>query len=73
VNVRADNIPENRAMSVEKKILLVEDIWNSIVAEESDIPIPKSHIDELERRREKLNPGSLLTLEELQMGIDRRK
>ena len=73
MSVRADSIREIRAMSVAEKILLVEDIWNSIALQECEVPVPQSHIDELEKRRENLDPGSLLSLEELRARIDRRK
>jgi putative addiction module component (TIGR02574 family) len=73
MSVRADNIPEIRAMSVPEKLLLLEDIWNSIAVQESEVPVPQSHIDELERRRKNLDPGSLLSLDELRARIDRRK
>lgn len=73
MNVRAENIPEIRAMTVPEKLVLVEELWNSISAQESEVPVPKSHIDELVRRREDLDPGSLLSLDELRARIDRRK
>ncbi len=72
MSVRADSIPEIRAMSVAEKILLVEDIWNSIASQECEVPVPPSHINELEKRRENLDPGNLLSLEELRIRIDRK-
>jgi len=48
--VRVIDIPQIEKLGVAEKILLVEDLWNSISAEESAIPAPQSHIQELERR-----------------------
>jgi putative addiction module component (TIGR02574 family) len=61
-------------MSTPEKILLIEDLWDSIRGDQSNIPVLRSHVEELERRLERYraNPGSLLTLEELQKRIERR-
>lgn len=69
------DIPEITRLSVPEKILLVEELWDSIAAEGENIPVPKSHIKELERRYEtsKKHPGDLLSLEELQSRVARRK
>lgn len=69
------DIPEIANLSTSEKILLIEDIWDSIRADQSGVPVPRSHIDELEQRftRYEKNPGSLLTLEELQTRIEKRK
>lgn len=73
--MRLDDIPGIDQLSVPEKILLVEDIWDSITANQSDVPIPESHVQELERRLtlHKENPGKLLSLEELQQRIQDRK
>jgi putative addiction module component (TIGR02574 family) len=41
--MRLEDLPEISRLSSAEKILLVEDLWDSISAEPSDIPIPKSH------------------------------
>ena len=73
--MRATDIPEIANLSTPEKILLVEDLWDSIAADQSDMPVPQSHIGELDRRlrRYESNPGNLLSLEELQAGIAKRK
>lgn len=73
--MRITDIPEIAKLSTQEKILLVEDIWDSIVLDESAIPIPHSHRDELDRRLRiyESAPGNLLTLEELQARIEKRK
>jgi putative addiction module component (TIGR02574 family) len=73
--MRIDDIPEIGQLSVPEKILLLEDLWDSIAADESSIPVPPSHLAELQRRRELLasDPGRLLTLEELKKRIESRK
>ncbi len=73
--MKVDDIPEIADLSISEKILLVEDLWDNISVNDSDIIIPQSHIDELEKRnrRYQANPGNLLTLEQLQNSIKRRK
>ena len=73
--MKVQDIPQILEMSTPEKILLVEDIWDGIAVNESDVPVPDSHRAELDRRmkRHAMNPGSLLTLEELQGRIARKK
>lgn len=75
ITVRITDIPEIAKLSTQEKILLVEDIWDSIALDESAVPIPHSHRDELDRRLRihESVPGNLLTLEELQARIEKRK
>ena len=70
-----NDIPEIQRLSIPEKILLVEDLWDSIASDESRVPVPQSHIDELDRRLTKYrsHPGDLLSLEELQKRIENRK
>jgi len=72
--LRISDIPEIAKLSAQEKILLVEDIWDSIALDESVVPIPRSHRDELDRRlrMHESAPGNLLTLEELQARIEKR-
>ena len=67
--------PEVSQLSTPEKILLVEDLWDSIASDESSVPFPQSHAEELDRRltRYESDPGSLLSLEELQVKVERRK
>ena len=69
------DIPEIASLSTPEKILLVEDIWDNISIDESEVPVPKSHKDELDRRLKafEATPGKLLTLEKLQSRVERRK
>lgn len=73
--MRVSNIPEIARLSSPEKILLVEDLWDSIASDESSVPIPQSHMKELDRRLKSYesDPGNLLSLEELQGRIERRK
>ncbi|MBN2444963.1 MAG: addiction module protein, partial [Spirochaetales bacterium] len=54
---------------------LVEDLWDSIASDESGVPIPPSHKEELDKRYKhyKSNPGNLLSLEDLKERIEKRK
>lgn len=73
--MRAIDIPEVSQLSTPEKILLVEDLWDSISSDDSHIPVPESHKAELGRRLERHinSPGELLSLEELQVRIETRK
>jgi putative addiction module component (TIGR02574 family) len=65
--VRLSDIPEISKLSTPEKILLVEDLWDSIASHESAVPVPQSHMEELDKRLKKYEsvPGDLLSLEEL--------
>ena len=53
-------------LSAAEKILLVEEIWDSLAADESNVLVSDEEKTLLERRwaEYKQNPGSALTLEE---------
>ena len=73
--MRVKDLPEISRLSTPEKILLVEDLWDSISADESSIPVPESHKAELEKRlkRHESAPGGLLSLDDLQARIEKRK
>lgn len=73
--MRISDMPEIAKLSTPEKILLVEDLWDKIVSDESDVPVPPSHKKELNKRlrRYKTTPGSLLSLKELKARIEKRK
>lgn len=73
--MRARDIPEINKLNTPEKILLVKDIWDSIASNEAVMPVPQSHIEELDRRLKRYEsaPGNLLSLEELQAKIEKRK
>lgn len=73
--MRVIDIPQLAKLSISEKILLVEDIWDNISSEESNIPVPESHITELDRRlaRHRSSPGTLLSLDELRTRIESKK
>lgn len=72
--MHVSDIPEIIQLSTPGKILLVEELWDSIASDEYCVPVPQSHIEELDRRYAKhaANPGNLLSIEELQSRIARR-
>ena len=73
--MRVSDIPEIAKLTTSEKILLVEDLWDSIASDESVVPVPQSHLEELDKRLKKYEsaPGNLLSLEELRTSIERRK
>ncbi|MEJ2705065.1 MAG: addiction module protein [Sedimentisphaerales bacterium] len=70
--MRVDDIPEIARLTAPEKILLVEDLWDSIAAVPSNVPVPASHREELDRRLAEYekDPGRLLTLKDLQGRIE---
>jgi putative addiction module component (TIGR02574 family) len=73
--MRVNDIPEIAKLSTSEKILLVEDLWDSISSDESAVPVPESHIDALEKRLKSYEstPGNLLSLEDLRARIESRQ
>ncbi len=73
--MRVKDLPELSKLSTPEKILLVEDLWDSIASDESSIPVPDSHKAELDERlkRHGSAPGALLSLDDLQARIAKRK
>jgi len=73
--MRASDIHEIAKLSTPEKILLLEDMWDTIASDESAVPVPQSHMEELDRRLKRYGspPGTLLSLEELRTRIERRK
>jgi putative addiction module component (TIGR02574 family) len=73
--MRLNEIPEIDLLSIAEKILLVEDLWNSIASDESNVPVPQNHIKELDRglKRYSSHRGDILSLEEPQGRIEKRK
>jgi putative addiction module component (TIGR02574 family) len=70
--MRIDEIPGLARLTVAEKILLLEDLWDSIASDESSVPVPQSHRDELDRRLadHEQDPGRLLTLDDLRERIE---
>lgn len=73
--MRVSDIPEIANLNTPEKILLVEELWDSIALDESKVPVPQSHLNELDKRLRSYesNPGNLLSLEELKTRIEKRK
>ena len=73
--MRASDIQEIIKLSTPENILLVEDLWDSIASDESAVPIPQNHMEELDRRLKRYGspPGNLLSLDELRTRIKKRK
>lgn len=69
------NVPKIAKLSVPEKILLAEELWDSIAGDETTVSVPEGHRNELDKRlnAHRAAPGKLLTLQELQARIDNRK
>jgi len=73
--MHVNEIPEIARLTVAEKILLLEDLWDSIAAEESSVPVPQSHREELDRRLAEYgkDPGTLLTLDDLRGRVEAQR
>jgi putative addiction module component (TIGR02574 family) len=73
--MRVDEIPEIARLTVPEKILLLEDLWDSIAAQESSVPVPPSHREELDRRLAEYekDPGRLLMLDDLRGRVEAQR
>ncbi len=73
--MRVKDLPEISKLSTPEKILLVEDLWDNISADDASIPAPESHKAELDKRYKRFQsaPGSLLSLDDLRARVDKRK
>ncbi len=73
--MKLNEIPEVARLSTHEKIVLLEELWDSIRDDQASVPVPESHKAELDRRlaRHRDYPGEILTLEELCQGIESRK
>lgn len=63
--------PELLELSVAEKLKLIGELWDSISANPSQVPVPDWHLEELERRRKEFeqNPTIGLTWEEVKQSI----
>ncbi len=68
-----EDFPELANLTIAKKLALMEDLWDSIIVDDSVIPIPESHKKELDRRNATLDSVHLLSLEELKDRVEKRK
>ena len=73
--MRVDDIPGIAKLTVAEKILLLEDLWDSIASKPETVPVPQSHREELDRRLAEYekDPGRLLTLDDLRERIEARR
>lgn len=73
--MRVKDLPEISTLSTPEKILLVEDLWDSISSDESSVIVPESHKRELDKRHKRYQsaPGTLLSLGDLRARIENNK
>jgi putative addiction module component (TIGR02574 family) len=71
--MRVKDLPEISKLSTPEKILLVEDLWDNISADDASIPVPESHKAELDKRYKRFQsaPGTLLSLDDLRARVDK--
>ena len=66
-----ENMPEIAKMDVQAKIKFVEELWDSILADEDQILVPASHIQELNRRKSTMRKDQLLSFDELKSRVEK--
>ena len=68
-------ISEINKLTIPEKILFLEELWDTIAIKDTEIPVPESHKAELDKRlrRHTNTSAKLLTLDELQERIERKK
>ena len=73
--MRVDEFPEIARLTIPERILLLQDLWDSIASDESSVPMPESHREELDRRLAEYekDPGRLLTLDDLRARVEKRR
>lgn len=61
-------------LSIEERILLVEDIWDSIAAEQDQVPLTKAQKELLQKRLDayEADPGNVVTWEEVKARVRAR-
>ena len=47
---RMNHLSEILQLSPAERILLVQDIWDSLAASPEEVPVPREHLEELSRR-----------------------
>ena len=69
------NIDDIKALSIPERIILVEDIWDSIAADTGEMPLTQEQRDELDRRiaLSDADPNAGETWEELKSRLQRRE
>jgi putative addiction module component (TIGR02574 family) len=62
-------------MPVERRILWIEDVWDTIRPQSEALQVPDSHKRELDRRLKKYagDPSSLITEQELKKAVNSRR
>jgi putative addiction module component (TIGR02574 family) len=53
-------------LPADQRLKLVEDIWDSLAASPTDVPVPQWHLDELDRRLANPEERATLTWEQVQ-------
>ncbi len=73
--VEPKDIPGISQLTTPEKIILIEDLWDEVRADDASVSVPESHKHELDRRarNHRDNPGRLLSLGELQARVSSRK
>ena len=65
--------PDLVKLPTSEKLLLLDQLWDNIRIDSSDVSVPDSHKKELDERLETLNPDSLLSPNELKNRVEKRK
>ena len=67
-------LQQTKKIGVSERIRLVQEIWDSIVEDTEDLPVPEWHRNELERRHAKYigNPDSVLSWDQVKENVKQK-
>ena len=73
--MHVSEIPQINGLSTPEKILLLEEMWDTIASDEQGVPILESHKNELDVRLKmyEADPERLLSFEEFRNRVAKRK
>jgi putative addiction module component (TIGR02574 family) len=60
-------------LPLSERLVLVEEVWDSIAASPEDVPIPEWHKPELDRRLDSASPEPALSEEDLRARLRRQE
>lgn len=71
LNINRESIENIKKLSIAERILIVEDIWDSIISSNESFPISDEQKKELDKRLEEYykNPGEVRTWKEVKANI----
>ena len=73
IDMNSYNFTELKKLPISEKIQLVVRLWDTIRSDQSKIPVPVSHKQELDKRLETYDSHLLLSLDDLKQKLENQK